>query len=481
MIKKYLRKLSQYPRLRIILVLVVIIIVVIALFDLFSPSSHRKQTTGVGGSQITTGNLQQGEHNTQLGSEAYQKEKNKLATQATQRDVSSGNSFFKGVFGGSGTKSTSEQSGTASTTKSKSPEQVLKESGSTTHSTTSSTASESPTQFINYQNSGSGQGNPYQSGGQQGRGGMEQSMKSALDSDRSKWKLPTQQLVAGSAPKESAGAGTGSSNLGSEGGGNIMIKAGTILFAVLDNTLNSDIANSPVLATIVTGKYRGAKLIGTFGRAGYNAESLTINFSRMVLKSQNQAIGISAYAVSPKTAQAALASTVNHHYLMRFGSLFAAAFLQGFGNSYANYQNPCYGTNNCFIDGNLQRPSVTTKTAAYQGLGQIGTNVASIVQNNFYRPVTVTLKQGTAMGVLFISGVTNTPPKTPQLNTEGAGNSQSDLQKYGQALSSAYSSARNHVQQGLTQGAQSASSAAGSSTPYFGPRQQSSQPSQPQF
>lgn len=85
------------------------------------------------------------------------------------------------------------------------------------------------------------------------------------------------------------------------------------------------------------------------------------------------------------------------------------------------------------------------------------------------------------MGILFVSAVTNTPPKTPQINTVGATNSHSDLQKYGQALSDAYGSAKNQVQQGLTQGTQAAASQAGGNTPYFGPRQQSSQPSQPQF
>jgi type IV secretory pathway VirB10-like protein len=40
----------------------------------------------------------------------------------------------------------------------------------------------------------------------------------------------------------------------------VLIKSGTILFAVLDTDANSDYPDSPILATIVEGKLKGAKL-----------------------------------------------------------------------------------------------------------------------------------------------------------------------------------------------------------------------------
>jgi intracellular multiplication protein IcmE len=40
-----------------------------------------------------------------------------------------------------------------------------------------------------------------------------------------------------------------------------LIKAGTIIFGVLDTAVNSDYPDTPVLVTIVDGPYKGAKLL----------------------------------------------------------------------------------------------------------------------------------------------------------------------------------------------------------------------------
>lgn len=461
MIKKYMKKLSQYPRLRIILIIVVVIIVVIGVFDLFSPSSHKTNNpaAGIGGSQINTQNLQQGVHSTKIGSQKYKETAEKLKEEAKNKKTASGQSYFSNVFSDADKKPTStssSKSSSTSTTSVKTPEQILGEqSGSKPKASTNT--SESPSEFMKYHSPSTATGTNYGQPSMGVNGGLESAMRSSMDSYKGQWKLPTQEVVEGSEP--AAGTGAAAAAAASYGGGagsGIIIKAGTIMFAVLDNTLNSDYSQTTAMATIVAGKYRGAKLLGNFSRGGYNSEALTLNFSQMILPTQNQAIGISAIAIDPKTAQGALASNVNHHYLERFGSLFAAGFLQGFGNAYSNYQNPCYGTNNCFIEGNIQRPNVTVKTAAYQGLGQIGTNAASIVANNFNRPVTITLKQGTAMGIMFTNAVTNTPPK--QSNTAYSGEINKTSSSVGSAVGTAIGSAVNstvntigsNTQQGAT-------------------------------
>ncbi len=77
------------------------------------------------------------------------------------------------------------------------------------------------------------------------------------------WKPSRQDYEQGVAPPSSptmasAGGGTGGTD-----NNNLppMIKAGTIMFAVLDTAVNSD-EPGPILATMVSGKYKGAKLIG---------------------------------------------------------------------------------------------------------------------------------------------------------------------------------------------------------------------------
>ncbi|WP_119343045.1 TrbI/VirB10 family protein [Facilibium subflavum] len=184
----------------------------------------------------------------------------------------------------------------------------------------------------------------------------------------------------------------------------VLLKAGSILFATIDTAVNSDQKNTPVLATIVTGPYRHAKLMGTFQR---EKDRLVIKFNLMSLPSLSHSVSIDAYAINAQTAQTALASDVDHHYLMRYGSLFATSFLDGFGSFFAqgNIQ-----TQTICPQGN-QGPCITTtgraqnsaKEGLYSGLGKVGSTFSGVLSNQFNTPPTVTLDQGTGVGILLMS------------------------------------------------------------------------------
>ncbi len=441
MIKKLLRKLAEYPRLRVLIVLAVIVIVILIIFELFTPKTQSLKLPSIPGSQIQNGAISQDAHQTQIGTQQREAQSKQLQQQAVQNTVKAGGDvFLSKLFGPNSSNangSTSSASSAGSTNSGqtgsgqeniKSPEQVMQGDGNSTSngSGAGSAPMMSPTQLqkaMNQQNYyGNNQGpNSYQQPGQQNQNQMQSQMasqmRSTMDSYSSQWGLPVQSYVQGSGP-------------GTNGGGAgqfpapplmTMIKAGTILFAVLENALSSDQNGTPVLAQIATGEYRGGELLGSFSTS--SDDKLVITFTQMILKNYPNPIVINAYAIDPATAENALASGVDHHYLQRYGGLFAASMLQGFGNAYSNYQNPCYGTSNCFVDGNVQKTSVTTETAAYQGLGQIGTNVASEVQNNFNRPDTVYLKQGSGMGILFMTNVTNQPSNLPSSSNSSASQS----------------------------------------------------------
>jgi len=175
---------------------------------------------------------------------------------------------------------------------------------------------------------------------------------------------------------------------------------------VLDTALNSDQSSTPVMATIVNGPYKGAKLLGKFERV---EDKLVVQFGTMSLSSQADTIGIgTAYAIDGTTAQNALATNVDNHYLLRYGSLFAASFMQGFGNAYSNnnYGAYCSPGSTCNITpGQNNNNPPATSTALYQGIGQVGTALSAQVATNFNRAPTVTLDQGTGMGILFMNDV----------------------------------------------------------------------------
>jgi intracellular multiplication protein IcmE len=245
-------------------------------------------------------------------------------------------------------------------------------------------------------------------------------MLSSANQYLSGWKnSPTQSYNQGEAKDEKGGAegktGTGEgvntdpTKKNATGDSNTsnapsVIKAGDIIFAVLDTAVNTD-EPGPVLATIVSGKLKGSKLIGSFNLPG-NATKIILSFNTLSIPSANKTIQVNAVAIDPNTARTALASKVDEHYLLRYGSLFASSFLQGFGNAIqsANTTITIGGTgggNDISISGNQNGVGLSLLENAVIGLATVGRTWGQIAQQQFNRPATIELYSGTGMGILF--------------------------------------------------------------------------------
>ncbi|MDF1678746.1 MAG: type IVB secretion system protein DotG/IcmE [Legionellaceae bacterium] len=183
------------------------------------------------------------------------------------------------------------------------------------------------------------------------------------------------------------------------------IKTGDILFAVLDTSVNTD-EPGPILATIVSGKLKGSKLIGSFTLPA-NADKMVVTFNTLSMLGADKTIGISAYAIDPNTARTALASRVNHHYLMRYGSLFASTFLAGFSSAIQSADTTITiggtgGTTDTTVQNGINRSLLEN---ALIGLGEVGKAWSETAQELMNRPTTIELFSGTGMGVLFTQDV----------------------------------------------------------------------------
>jgi intracellular multiplication protein IcmE len=229
----------------------------------------------------------------------------------------------------------------------------------------------------------------------------------------SEWKtVQTQTYTAGQEDKSGATvtevvAGPGAPPPGPGGplNASAIIKTGDVLFAVLDTSVNSD-EPGPILATIVTGKLRGTKLIGSFNLPS-NANKMVITFNTMSIPGAPKTTSISAFAIDPNTARTALSSRTNHHYLMRYGSLFASSFLEGFGNAFqsANTTVTIGGTgggNNVTVSNGVGR---STLENAVIGLATVGKAWGQQAQQLFNTPTTVEVYAGTPLGILFTQDV----------------------------------------------------------------------------
>ncbi|MFA6037384.1 MAG: TrbI/VirB10 family protein [Legionellales bacterium] len=268
---------------------------------------------------------------------------------------------------------------------------------------------------------------------------MQQAFEALLRSQSmsvvSNWKPGTQVYVRGMAPVETGLAGDGSGTGSETATGPVLYKAGSIVFAVLDTDINSD-NPGPVLATIVQGPLQGSKVLGDIQ---IQQEAVMLRFSLLSSPDLPASLPFNAVAVDAETARTALATGVDNHYFLRYGSLFASAFLEGIGEAFlAGITQPVVEdtTNQLLI---VQSADVTTKDAIAVGLGTVGQAWGENLADVFDMPPTVTVDSGTGIGLLFMQdfiagqGVallpeTTTTPVSVTTNTATTTNTNSSAQ-----------------------------------------------------
>lgn len=190
-----------------------------------------------------------------------------------------------------------------------------------------------------------------------------------------------------------SGSASGKNSLGTLTGK--VLKAGTIMYAVLETSINSD-EKSPVMATIVAGPLKGSKLLGRFVRVN---KRLLISFNLLNDPHYAKSIAIRAVAIDPNTARTAISGQVNNHYLLRYGTLFASAFLSGMSKAIIHSGS----TSNCFLGSCVTTyGKLNTNKQVMVALGNVGKQYAYRMYKNFDTPPTVTIRGGTGIGILFM-------------------------------------------------------------------------------
>ena len=177
------------------------------------------------------------------------------------------------------------------------------------------------------------------------------------------------------------------------------IRPGDLLYAIVETGVNSDVP-SAVMATVASGPYKDARLLGRFQRF---EERLVLTFSRIILPT-GEAIQLEAFAVDPATSEASVATSVNTHFFSRWGGLIAASFLEGFGTAkrYSGSQSSVYGGVGGVTDQMIWN-TYSLADQAWIAAGKVGERAARIFERGFDRPPTVYLEQGTAIGVLILN------------------------------------------------------------------------------
>lgn len=224
------------------------------------------------------------------------------------------------------------------------------------------------------------------------------------------WAPPKQAYVAAKPAKEQpkvAAEPAQKGLLAAYGTGPLIQKSGDILFGIIDTSINSD-NKGPVLARVVSGNLKGARLLGSFQTQN---DKVFVQFSSLSMPDIPKSISVDIVAIDPDTAQTALASDVDHHYLVKYGTMTASAFLQGMGQAVQS----SLGTSQLASQNGAIVASQSTATNRDQfivGLGQVGTKISKDLDQSDIQP-TVTLDSGTGVGLLVMSDlrIEEPPPK----------------------------------------------------------------------
>jgi intracellular multiplication protein IcmE len=234
---------------------------------------------------------------------------------------------------------------------------------------------------------------------------LQQDMQTQASDLFSSWTpLPKQEYVEGAPPLEATAATKAIGTIGVTGqqqavSGKVM-KAGSIIFAVLDTGINSD-EPGPIMATVTESKLKGSKVLGEFKRA---EKRVVLQFSVMSVPQLDHSISINAYGIDPEIGRIAMASSVDNHYMYRYGTYFAASFIGGLGDAIQNSKstiitNVWGGTTQQFSD-----LSVTEKIFA--ALGEVGQKFSDVLKKDIDMPPTVRVKTGSGIGLLLMSDLT---------------------------------------------------------------------------
>lgn len=189
-------------------------------------------------------------------------------------------------------------------------------------------------------------------------------------------------------------AGTGASDMSTtkDKRGTLLLAAGRGVYGHSVLTSNSDLGKE-VLVEIDTGPFRKARISGTFSM---QSDRLIIKFNKLMI-GNNDPLTVSAYAVSPETAETGVASEVKEHLATRIILPAAAAFVQGLGNAMMSANTSSY-------TGGYGMTSFTHLNIAQQmgaAAGTMGQVVGQLLQKQTPQQATVKLNKGDTVGVLF--------------------------------------------------------------------------------
>ncbi len=182
-----------------------------------------------------------------------------------------------------------------------------------------------------------------------------------------------------------------------QGAVHTLAMAGDVAYAQVLTQANSDIPG-PVLAHILTGKLKGARVLGNFE---YTEEYLVVRFTTAVLG--NLEYRIDAVALDPDTTLTGVATDVDNHYFKRIVLPAAGAFISGFASARAQTATSSTTTSGGQVVQDTEE--ATDEEQVYKGIENAADKIQEVLDKAGDVRPTVTLAANTPVGILFLQSV----------------------------------------------------------------------------
>ncbi len=180
----------------------------------------------------------------------------------------------------------------------------------------------------------------------------------------------------------------------------ILLPAGEIVYAQTILEANSDVPG-PVLARIMSGPLRGAKVLGSFE---VQNEYLTLQFNTIVLDGISQ--GIDAIALDPGTTLPGVVSEVDHRYFTRVVLPAAAAFVEGAAEAIADSGRTTITISDSGTSATTSSSNTGRDEEIASGIEEAAQELSDILDERANETkVLVRLESGTPIGLLFLEPV----------------------------------------------------------------------------
>ncbi len=177
----------------------------------------------------------------------------------------------------------------------------------------------------------------------------------------------------------------------------VVVPAGTVSYAQLLTEANSDVPG-PIMAQIMAGPFKGARAIGAFEVSN---KQLILRFTNINYRGVDYPVN--TLALDNDTTLGGLVTEYDGRYFSRVVIPAAAAFVEGFGTTYADRASETTVVGNSVIE---SKEKASTREAIGEGLGEAARTVSDIVNEEArsIKPL-VRVAVGTPFGMFFLASV----------------------------------------------------------------------------